>query len=257
MTAQSSPTVESILFDLDDTLVPFQTPAHWQWAWRPQGPILPERHVRAALHHALHAWDRRRWMGLVKRGPAVDWNAYREHLKETLLAVAGRSLPDNEVAVVVERFLKPAGEIERFPDVEPAIRQLRALGIKIAVLTPLPTELAKTLLRRVALSDVPVLSSEPTQGVPGVPVPALYRSAAKTLGLLPNRTAFVGDLFWSDYRAALRAGLRGFLLERPGNESRGEARRLSSLNELVGAIRAPPPDALGGGSIESGKPAST
>ncbi|HEY1198566.1 MAG TPA: hypothetical protein VGG32_07560, partial [Thermoplasmata archaeon] len=61
--------VDAVLLDLDDVLVPFQTPAAWQWAWRPQGPVLGERRVKAAVRRALKAWDRRRWQGLTGKAP--------------------------------------------------------------------------------------------------------------------------------------------------------------------------------------------
>ena len=59
----------AVVFDLDETLIPLHTFARWQWAWRPNGPALSDRHVRAALRRELHAWDRRRWRGLVGAEP--------------------------------------------------------------------------------------------------------------------------------------------------------------------------------------------
>jgi FMN phosphatase YigB (HAD superfamily) len=237
--ASSSLAVDAVLFDLDETLVPFQTLAHWQWAWHPQGPLLSERHVRSALHRSLHAWDRRRWLGVARRGPPVGWNDYRAHLKDTLLAVAGRTLPESDATIVVDRFLKPAWEIERFPDADRAVADLRASGIKLGVLTPLPKELAETMVRRVGLGELPVIEPEPGPSNPGLPAPGAFRSASKRFGSIPARTAFVGDLFWSDYRAALRAGLFAVLLERPGRETRGEARRIPSLANLLDQLREP------------------
>jgi len=81
----------AVLLDLDDTLAPFQTLAHWQWAWKPQGPLLPERHAKAAIRKSVRAWDRRRWQGLVGAAPPVGAADLRVHLHDTLLAVAGPS----------------------------------------------------------------------------------------------------------------------------------------------------------------------
>jgi FMN phosphatase YigB (HAD superfamily) len=237
--APSPPPIEAVLFDLDDTLLPFQTVARWQWAWRPQGPVLSERHVHSALRHSLHAWDRRRWAGIAKREPPVDWAAYRHHLEATLNAVAARPLPEAEVGMVVDRFLKPAGELERYPDAISTIQALLQGGYKVGVATPVPEEVARPFLRKVGIPEVPLLPLPGTPEVPGLPALSAYRQAAKALGASRERTAFVGDLYWSDYRASARAGLAAFLLERPGSETRGEARRIASLVELPAALKAP------------------
>jgi FMN phosphatase YigB (HAD superfamily) len=236
--APSPSPIETVLFDLDDTLVPFQTLAHWQWAWRPQGPILGERHVRSALRHSLHAWDRRRWSGITKREPPVTWDEYRRHLESTLAAIAARPLPEAETKIVVDRFLKPAGDVERFPDVLPALAELSAGGWKVGVATPLPEELARAFLKRAGVPEMPVITLPGSPDSPGLPAIGAYRQAAEVLGAKRDRTVFVGNLYWSDYRAAARAGLVSILIERPGNESRGEARRVASLSQLPATLRS-------------------
>ncbi|MGA8302376.1 MAG: hypothetical protein WB873_01565, partial [Thermoplasmata archaeon] len=121
--------VDAILFDLDDVLVPFESPAAWQWAWRPQGPVLGERRVRAAVRRSLKSWDRRRWRGLTGREPPADLAALQQHLRSTLFEISGHSLPDAETEAVVRRLLRPAGEAEKFPDVAPALERLRAAEV--------------------------------------------------------------------------------------------------------------------------------
>ena len=162
--------IDAVLFDLDDVLVPFHTPAAWQWAWHPQGPALGERRLQAALKRALKGWDRRRWQGVTGRSPPADLTALTEHLTFTLREVAGRSLPPEEEAAVVRRMLRPAGEIERYPEVAPTLARLAARGLRCGTITPLPESSAQWILKRVGLPETMLLGSGDS-GAPTVPGP--------------------------------------------------------------------------------------
>jgi FMN phosphatase YigB (HAD superfamily) len=238
--------VDAVLFDLDDVLVPFQTPAAWQWAWRPQGPVLGDRRVRAAVRRALKAWDRRRWLGLTGKAPPADLPALRTHLAETLATVAGHTLPPVETEAVVRRFLRPAGEVERYPDASTTLDRLRAVGAKVGVVTPLPAESARWLLHRCGLPETLLLGSGDGPG-PVVPDRAAFRGAAEALGVPVDRVAFVGDLFWSDVRAAARAGLKSVLLDRRDAWPKVLTGRLTMLDQLESTLAAggSPPETEG------------
>ena len=229
--------VEAVLFDLDDVLVPFHTPGAWQWAWKPQGPILGERRVGAAIRRALKAWDRRRWEGLTGRAPPADLEALHQHLTETLWAIAGHPLPDEETQAVVRRVLKPAHEIERYPDVPPLLERLRAAGVRPWVATPLPIESARWLLHRAGLPEAMVGVAGDPPG-PVVPDRRAFRVAADQLGLKPERIAYVGDLFWSDVRAAARAGHPAVLLDRRDAWPKVQSGRILSLDGFESALAA-------------------
>ncbi|MGP8158650.1 MAG: HAD family hydrolase [Thermoplasmata archaeon] len=243
--------VDAVLFDLDDVLVPLQTPAAWQWAWRPQGPVLGERRVKAAVRRALKAWDRRRWQGLTGKAPPADPEALRDHLANTLATVAGHPLPADETEAVVRRFLKPAGEVERYPDVPGALDRLRSRGVKIGTLTPLPAESARWLLHRCGLPETLLLGSGDSPG-PCVPDRAAFRAATEALGAPPERVAYVGDLFWSDVRAAARAGLSSVLLDRRDAWPKVLTGRLTTLDALENTLAAggSPPESEGTGAAE-------
>jgi len=229
--------VDAVLFDLDDVLVPFQTVASWQWAWRPQGPDLGDRRVKAAVRRALKVWDRRRWQGLTGKAPPADLNALHEHIANTLATVAGHSLPAPETEAVVRRFLHPAGEVERYSDVPSSLDRLRAAGVKLGTITPLPDTTARWLLHRCGLPESLLLGSGEGPG-PVVPDRRALRAAAEALGTPVDRVAYVGDLFWSDVRAAARAGMPSLLLDRRDAWPKVLTGRMTSLDMLESTLAA-------------------
>jgi putative hydrolase of the HAD superfamily len=232
--------VDAVVFDLDDVLVPFHTVRAWQWAWRPQGPVLGERRVQSAVRRSLHAWDRRRWLGLTGKAPPADLGALHEHLAATLRAVAGHTVPAAEAEAVVRRMLRPAGEVDRYPDVAPALERLRHAGVKVGVLTPLPVESARWLLRRLGLAEDLLVGTGDPPG-PCVPAREAYRAAVDRLGVPAARTAFVGDLYWSDMHASQRAGLTAILLDRTESWPNVKAGRLTTLDGLERGLAPSPP----------------
>ena len=229
-----SATVEAILFDLDDVLVPFETPAAWQWAWRPQGPVLGERRVRAAVRRSLRHWDRRRWRGLTGKEPPADLAALHQQLVATLYAISGHPLPPEETEAVVRRLLHPAGEVERFADVEPALKRLQAANVPWGIVTLLPNDAARWLLRRVGIDAARLLVTG--EATPALPDKATFRGAADRMGFPPEKVAFVGELFWSDTRAAARAGLPSILLDRHEGWPKVQAGRIEELGGLEAAL---------------------
>jgi HAD superfamily hydrolase (TIGR01549 family) len=242
--------IRAVVFDIDDTLLPWQTVPHWQWAWRPRGPVLSERHVLAVLHRTLHTWDRRRWQGLVGEAPPADLAAHRGFLASTLSEIAGHELPTTESEAVLNRFLRPAGEIETFPDAAPTLDRLRGDGFEVAAVTALPHEVADHVLRRAGISNLPIVVSG--ESAPGLPTAAEFRAAAQAVHRRPREVLLVGDLFWSDVRAAARAGLHPVLIDRRDWASRVQARRVRTLAEIPAlAHEAPPPPET---AVEGGGP---
>jgi HAD superfamily hydrolase (TIGR01549 family) len=244
--------IDGVLFDLDDVLIPFQTPYAWQWAWRPQGPILGERKVKAAIRRSLRLWDRRRWAGLTGRDPPADLPALRGYLSATLLAIAGHALPAEESEAVVRRMLHPMGEVERYPDAPRLLERLSRGSVRVGVTTPLPAESARWLLKRVGFPESLLLVAGDPPSLP-VPDPAAYAAAADRLGVPPERTAYVGDLLWSDVRAAHRAGFAAILLDRHDAWPRLQAGRVTTLEDFERVLALGPATPAPGAS-ESEEP---
>lgn len=235
--------VDAILFDLDDTIAPFETPSAWQWAWRPQGPVLGERRAHAAIRRSVKAWDHRRWRGATGKEPPAGGEALRRQLADTLASIAGHPLPAGETEAVVRRMLHPAGPVERFPDVGPMLARLPAHGVRFGLVTSLPRDAAVWLLRRLGLAESLLLASE-EPGQPLLPDRAAFRSATARLGSSVPRTAFVGDLYWSDVRMAARAGLAAVLVDRHDAWPKVQHGRMTTLDALEATLArgAAPPD---------------
>jgi FMN phosphatase YigB (HAD superfamily) len=240
------PQAEAVLFALEEVLVPFQSVRSWQWAWRPQGPVLGERHAQTVLRRGRRAWDRRRWLGLTGKAPPADAGALAEQLAETLRALAGHGLPAAETEAVVRRIQHPTGEVERFPDVAPALARLAAAGVRTGAVSCLSTENARWALRRTGLAETLLLAAGDPPG-PAPPDPSAVLAAVARLGAPVDRTVLVGGLYWSDVRGAHRAGLRSVLVDRAGAWPHVQAGRRPSLDGLEEALRAPAPPAPGGG----------
>ncbi|MGC2288459.1 MAG: HAD family hydrolase [Thermoplasmata archaeon] len=232
-------TLRVVLWDFDDTLVPVHTLERWQWAWKPQGPRLNERHVRASIREGLRRWDRRRWQGLVGDSPSADATTYHDALRDMLYGIAGRTLPDLETEAVLARFPRYPGPIEPYPDVRPCLNALNARGLRMAVLVGPTGSRARELLGQLRLLDLlPQVFGEAAEEA-RPPAAAAFESVCSKLDVARDETAFVGDLFWSDVRAAGRAGLRGILLDRNEWWSRVESTRIRSLSELPDQLSAP------------------
>jgi HAD superfamily hydrolase (TIGR01549 family) len=182
------------------------------------------------LRRSLHTWDRRRWQGLTGKLPPADPPALHEHLAATLHAIAGRPLPPEETEAVVRRLLRPAGEIERYPDVAPCLDRLRTAGVRVGIVTPLPAETARWLLHRVGIPETLLLSRDPS--LPSLPDREAFREAVGRLSTSLVATAYVGDLYWSDVHAAHRAGLASYLLDRTESWPRVVTGRMRTLADL-------------------------
>jgi len=197
--------IDGIVFDLDDTLID-------QKAWISdklrmlhdvRSTRLPPREVfLAAAYQVLEEGNRARLIdGLIAqlRLPAD----LREDLIETY------------------RSLVPAA-ISTYPDAARVLAELKARGFRIGLLSDNPAASQRQKLARLAETpcgtvpfDAVVLTGHLNSSKPN---PAVFRSAASTLGIPERRLAMVGDNLFRDSLGALEAGFgAAFHLSRPGS----------------------------------------
>lgn len=200
LAVQSLPTRPlAVVFDLDDTLID-----HKQWFAR----------------KALHAYQ----------SVAVQWTA-----REDFLLAALALIDEGERQYFIDRlgerfdwsvnqhgdylaaFREARVDTPVYRDVLPCLSALRAMGLKLAVLTDNPPSTQQQKLdgaQGLDAFDAVVFARETGAEKPD---PRAFNAVAQTLGLPPSALCMIGDNLFRDCLGALRAGYgSAILLRRPG-----------------------------------------
>ncbi len=126
-----------------------------------------------------------------------------------------------------------------FRDARPALRALRAQGLRLAVVSNWEPSLEQTLERLGLRGFFEAVIVSSVEGV-WKPDPALFEAALRRLQPPAGTAASVGDNLERDVQAAEAAGVRGILLDRFDDhpEFRPRVRSLAELPPLlVGPVR--------------------
>ena len=203
MAAQSIPV--AVLFDALGTLLEFEPPApHLRTALRERtGVDIGEAAARAAIR--------------------AEIAYYRAHLHEgrdpsALHELRMRSAEAMELPfatpIVLEALLA-ALRFHAYPDSAPALRALRAAGIRIVVVSNWDWSLHERLQETglAGLVDGAVASAEVGSAKPDG---AIFRAAHELAGTAPEQTWHVGDTPEADVEGARAAGIRPILIDRDG-----------------------------------------
>jgi putative hydrolase of the HAD superfamily len=132
-----------------------------------------------------------------------------------------------------------------FPDAAPALRELRALGLRLVVASNWDASLPEVLREAGLLALVDGVVSSASAGA-DKPAPDVFLAALALAGCSAERAVHVGDSPANDVDGAAAAGIRAVLLERGGerlDRRRGDdlprARplaRIASLAELPNVL---------------------
>ena len=123
---------------------------------------------------------------------------------------------------------------DAYPDAAPALRKLRARGIRLVVASNWDCSLPE-VLRRAGLSGlVDGVVSSAMAGA-AKPDPALFEAALEVAGCAPGRALHVGDSLSKDVAGAASAGVAAVLLDRAGGHP-DRRPRIETLVELPGLI---------------------
>jgi putative hydrolase of the HAD superfamily len=216
-TAMAAQRNRAILLDALGTLLTFEAP----------GP-----HLRAELRQRLGVDVGER---AAAEAIAAEIRFYRAHLHEGRdaagLAALRRACAEAMRPALPEPAASADGELltgallgalrfRAYPDAAPALRELRAAGLRLVVLSnwdaSLHERLAETGLA--ALVDGAVASAE--LGV-AKPDPRAFAAALAVAGAEPSEAVHVGDSPDADVAGALAAGLRAVLVVRAGDPPAG------------------------------------
>jgi len=125
------------------------------------------------------------------------------------------------------------------PDVAPTLERLRALGLKLVVVSNANGRLRR-LFDRIGLSDrVDVLFDSFEEGVEK-PDPRLFKIALERSGSVPETTMHVGDLYHVDVVGARSAGLQAVLLDTARLYEEVDCQRIHALPDLCQLLASTP-----------------
>jgi putative hydrolase of the HAD superfamily len=222
--------IEGIVFDAVGTLIkpdPSVAAAYTAAAGR-QGLKLEPEEVRARFQIHFQSDDVHAEQGVLSTDEATERRRWRQIVSGVL-----PDLPDLDLAFdeLWDHFSRPASW-RCFPDVVPALRALKEIGVSLCVGSNFDGRLRGVVRGLPELApwlDSLVISSEVGYRKPH---PAFFRAACTHLGLPPERVLCVGDDVENDVRGAIRAGLSGLLLDR-GAERPTDLPHVASLTALV------------------------
>lgn len=225
--------VDTILFDAGDTLIAYRRPLRILL----QDFFIQHNEIvrRDAIAEALEAVDAR-YRSLIHQVRTTDeerrmWLEVGRDLLDVLLP----RRRDLYIALGAW-FADGWRQMKVFRDVPQAMRRLRVVGYRLAVVSNWEPSLANTLDR---LGIRHYFESVITSSEEGVwkPDPGLFRIALERLSAPAERTISVGDHFERDFIAARHAGLQAVLLDR-FNDHPEVSPRVRTLTELL-ALLAP------------------
>lgn len=144
-----------------------------------------------------------------------DWAPeYRRDVWARSLAVHGLSDPEL-VDLLADRF--PQERLARhavYADAEPALRRLRARGLRLALVTNGPSDLQRQKLLASGLSGYFACVAISGEVGVGKPDPAIFGVALEPLGAVAGEAMMVGDTLARDVAGAQAAGIPSVWLNR-------------------------------------------
>ena len=228
------------------------------------GVVIGEEQLRAA-------WEETdRWFWDEYQRPENDtwsddsrieeyWRSYHRLMLERLGLEAHREMLDR---VLASQFATAAWEA--YPDVEPMLREVRAIGgVSIGIVSDWGSNL-RGILAELDLDQY--LDFVLPSGAVGVakPNPAFYRMALEHAGVEPSEALMVGDSYRADVRGAWAAGMDALWLRRdegtsitPAHEPiPADVRLIRSLDEVPAIVRSGGPLPRGAGIVVEAAPSA-
>lgn len=163
------------------------------------------------------------------------WNVTRDALRYAASAANTPLTPDQETTLLDAWY-----QVEPFPDAVPVLRELRARGLRLAILSNGEPPMLERLVRETDLDGEfdRLLSVDAVQTYK--PDPLVYALIERELQVAPAATLFVSSNFW-DVAGARSFGLRVAWINRadapPDELGQQPTHVLRSLAELPGLLR--------------------
>jgi putative hydrolase of the HAD superfamily len=155
----------------------------------------------------------------------------RDECAEAMRVAIGRQELDH---ATVRAAMLEALEFEAFPDVVPALRELRGRGLRLVVVSNWDCSLP-AWLERAGLGGL--FDGTVSSAVAGAakPAPAAFQAGLRVAGCSAAEAVHVGDSVENDVAGARAAGLRAVLVRRAG-EPPARVEAVRSLRELSAIV---------------------
>lgn len=222
--------VEAVVFDLDDTLFDHTSSSRRAlegWLRTLGVPVSPSLAAEWSTVEARHfeTW----------RVGAISFEEQRRRRLRDFLPLIDRPVgADAELDSVFAGYLHCYEESwQAFDDAHPALDELTAAGLVLAVLTNGTAAQQQAKVERIGVAArlAAVVTSEEL-GV-AKPAPKAYLATCQRIGSDPTRTLHVGDRHDLDVVAARAAGLPALHLDRLGENFEPPDGRLRRLTQLA------------------------
>jgi HAD superfamily hydrolase (TIGR01549 family) len=167
-----------------------------------------------------------------------DVEAFYLEFTRIVLAEAGLPSDVGTIRSVRARMLAMPNRRELYPDVEPALAELRDRGLSLAIVSNTPVD-ATTLCDQLGLCErVDFIVSSCLVGCEK-PDPRIFQAALERAGVPHHEALHVGDQPLSDVVGALGVGMRALLIDRDGlRATANHCPRISSMSEVVHYLKA-------------------
>src|ERR1700678_2404767 len=207
-------TIDTVLFDLDDTLLD-DSNAYKRAARRVAEEVAAERGIDAdRLFHEYVLQANGFWKKLSQEHLTMPIHDSRAQLWSDALVASGVPVDPVLAERCGERYTRyRAGNLELFPGALDLVLALRAQGCKIGIVTNGFAATHNEKVERTGLRlhvDALFLADEMGMVKPD---PEIFRLACRTLGSEPARTAMVGDRYDRDIIGAAEVGLFTVLID--------------------------------------------
>ena len=231
--------ISTVFLDLYQTLAYFYPPRESRQAqtlrefgFEVEERVLSRGYLAADNFYTLAAMD----MPIHLLPPDGRERVYLRY-QQVLLEEIGLAHALPMIEQIRERYQQVHHEFRLFPDVLPAITELRDAGYRIGVITNItddPTEQLETVGLKGAF-DAIIASCIVGCEKPDV---RIFQAAIAALGTEPNQAVHVGDQFLADVEGAKAAGMKAVLLDRHDLQAGRYPHRVSSLLELAPLLRS-------------------
>lgn len=134
------------------------------------------------------------------------------------------------------RYWELHRDLRLYPDVMPALGELREMGCRLGLITNVTDDPSKDI-EMLGLKDL--IDTTVASCVEGIdkPHPRIFQVAMSKLGTTPDRAVHVGDQLLADVEGATSAGMKAILLDRYDIQNGRHRPRIRSLLELPPLLR--------------------